>query len=162
MQSESDEIPLHYESVSLGSRTVAAIWIFGVAAVGGGIAGMVRYQATVGEIPAAITAACGALLLFVAIRCRRSEVVLGRQWLTAQTGPLRQRVPVELVADYMVQAARGWRSWYSTREVVIRISTGETAITVASNHTGELTRALDEVRKTDEHVARQTDPTENI
>jgi hypothetical protein len=103
---------------------------------------MVLGDDTALELPGALLAGLGALVVAAAVRCRRSEVLLGERWLELRTGPLRQRVPLDWLGEAAVRPATSWRRLYADHEVVIDLTTGGRQLVAPSRQPADLKAAL--------------------
>lgn len=117
-------------------------WAVGVLGVPTGIALMVASDGTVVGALGAFVAALSSLVLFGAIRCGRFEIEIGRQWLRTGTGPLRRRVPREMIADCVVRPATGWRRLYAEREVVVELVAKDLGRQFPTREPAEVLRCL--------------------
>jgi len=104
---------------------------------------MVALQGSAIELAGALAAAIGAIAIFLLVRCRRFETVLTERWLDAGAGPLRHKVPLELLGRASERDATGWRALYASREVVIDIPAGSRQMVVPSREPDELVAVID-------------------
>jgi len=140
---DSEDIPLHYESLALRPGVRAAGWAFGVAAVAGGITVMVVGQGTWVEVIGAVVAAAGGAAIAGLIRCGRFETMLGRRWLLAGAGPLRRRVAPDSVDSAITdRASTGWRRLYAGREEVLELAVHGARLVIPTRDPGALGEAL--------------------
>ena len=140
--SQLDDLPRHYEGLPLRLLLVVAGWAVGVVAATGGIAAMVLGDDTALELPGAVLAAVGAVLLAAVVRCRRVDVLVGKRWLEVRNGPRRHRVPVEWVRGAETRAASSWRRLYADHEVMVALTTGDRELVAPTREPEELVEAI--------------------
>jgi len=137
-----DEVPRHYEGMSPRGALIAAGWAVGLLGAGGGVALMVLGADTALELPGALLAALGAVLLTAVVRCRRAEVLVSTRWLEVRVGPFRHRVPVDWVGGAETRAARSWRRLYAERELVVALTAGERELVAPTREPEDLVTAI--------------------
>ena len=141
---DREDIPLHFEGVMLAKTVHGGAWVMGLALVVGGIIAMVSLAGSWIEIPAAVAAALGALVLFVAIRCQSFEITVGRQWLKTRMGPFKNDLARSLIKGVKIRESTSWRRLYADKEIVIALDHGEDQPVLPSSDAEELVFALKE------------------
>ncbi len=140
--SDREEVPLHWESCRLKAGWRVAGWAGGLAAAGGGVAGMVLGQGGVLEPLGAAVAASAAVVVALVARCGRWSTSVGREWVRTGAGPFVRMVPLRAVGGVRVRPATGVRRLFSASEVVLELDASGEGVPIASPDPGELRRAL--------------------
>lgn len=140
---DGNDVPVHYERVGLRPAVRRLGWALGSLALAGGISVMIAGQGTWLEVAGAALGSVGAVAAYGLIRCGHFELTLGRRWLVAATGPLRQRVAPEAVEGWVEsRTATGWRRLFAEHEEVVPLPTHGASLVVPTRAPGALLAAL--------------------
>jgi len=118
---DKDDVPLHFERVSMNRWVLLAGWIATATGVALGVALAAGAQRLPAEALGVLLAGLGGVMAVVLARCRRVETVVTRRLLTMSAGPLRRRVPVGFIDGFEARAATSWRRLYAGRELVLGV-----------------------------------------
>ena len=141
-----DEVPLHFEGISLKPWVLVVGWPLGLVCAVEGVVLAGRASGFAVELIGVIAAGLGGLTIVALLRCRRFEIVLGARLLTVGAGPLLRRVPVGLIDSVQERTAASWRRLYSDRELVVRLTVGDRVMVFPSNDPQEFMAAMESRR----------------
>jgi hypothetical protein len=138
----TEEVPQHFEAVSLRVWVQLAGWPLSLTLIAAGVT--LAAISTAGPIETAgmLLAAIGGLGVVGLVRCRRFEVVVTSRMLEAGAGPFRRRLPLGFIAGTSVGPAAFWRGLYADREVTVRLHSGGRSVVVPTADPDELLAVL--------------------
>jgi len=140
---ELTDLPQHYERVPLVSALRVIGWPAGVAGVVLGVWWMATRDGSPLEVVGAVLATLSGGVLLGLVRCRAFETTVGVRWVEGRTGPLRHRVPFELVEGVASRPAGAWRRLFGVTEVVLRLGSEGREVVLPSREPGDLVEAIE-------------------
>jgi hypothetical protein len=146
MDLQKEDVPHHFEAVSLRPVLQLAGWPVALVSAASGVIAAARAPGPLVEASGVLLVVLGSVLIMGLIRCRRFETVVTRKLVSAGAGPLRQSVPVSFVERAEEREASSWRLLYARREVVLEIGYDARRLVVPSVDPGQLIAAVLEVQ----------------
>ena len=120
LEHDKEEIPLHFETVTVRGSILVVGWMVAVSCIIVGVALAAGAKWMLVESLGVVLAGLGGVVAVLLVRCRRVEVVVTRRLLTVSAGPLRRRVPVGFIEGCESRSATSWRRFFADREGVLR------------------------------------------
>ena len=113
-------IPEHYEQAFMSAAPRAGLWILGgVLALAGILSGSLAGTPLVRYILSPLASTSGAVLVLIAWRLSRFEVLVTRTALRAGLPPFPRWAPRDTIGSTAVRPATGWRRLYAAEELLV-------------------------------------------